>query len=80
MAKLFLTENHVINKNGKQILLDQREYNLSDDKLAEENEFFQCSKCKNYFDSVSQFGQYHPLHEKYGEKIFCYECFSIVNK
>ena len=50
MCKLHLTEPAEIEKNGQIILLNQKVYNVTDEKLMKDNGFFKCHKCKDYFD------------------------------
>ena len=80
MQTLNLTEEHTVEKDGKLLVLNLPQYNLSSDKLAKDNEFLKCSRCKNYFDKINNLGPYHPLFQKYGDAEFCDICFDIVNK
>ena len=51
--QLFISNGpHTITKNGKEVLLSLPIYNISDEKLMIENEFFKCSVCGNYFDKI----------------------------
>lgn len=80
MITLNLTEERLVKINCQEKLLNLSVYNLSDEKIAKDNDFFKCSHCKNYFDQISEFTQYHYLYAKYEGKQFCNRCFDIVNK
>jgi hypothetical protein len=72
MSKLHLTEAHEIIKDGVEITLSNPLYNLSDDRLAKDNNFIKCWKCKDYFDVVWMFGDYHPQCDG---REYCESCF-----
>lgn len=74
MRKLFLKEpTTVTTLEEKEILLTNKEYNLSNEKLAIKNGFYKCQKCKNYFDEVS------TSYDKLAEDVwYCEECFKLL--
>lgn len=56
MSKLFLSEPVTILKDGQEITLTGPVYNISDEKLMKANGLFKCHKCKDYFDTIMEFG------------------------
>lgn len=77
MPRLFLTEPVECEKDGKEILLNQPIYNVSDIKWVEKN-FHKCNKCKDYFGTIWEVTKYNPLFEKYGDKQYCETCFQTL--
>lgn len=63
MYKLHLKEPITIIKDGKEILLNQPTYNISDEKLMKDNGLFKCWKCKDYFDEIMEHGSMHPKND-----------------
>lgn len=75
MYKLHLREPADVIKNGTEIRLTAPLYNVTDIKFLEENGFFKCWKCKDYFDHANNFGDYHP---KKDGRDYCDTCYSKV--
>lgn len=56
MYRLNLAEPVTIQKNGQDVLLNLPMYNVQDLKLLQDNGFFKCHKCKEWFDKICEYG------------------------
>lgn len=66
--------------NGNLIEIKTGSYNVTDTKFCKDNDFMQCSGCKDWFDEVSSLGIYHPQYDERKQKHYCEKCFNSKYK
>lgn len=79
MIKLFITDgpHTFIRNNGFEVVLDKPIYEIHDEYEVSKNGFYKCTNCKNWFDQIITYSQYHPKAMKNVQH--CAGCDKIVN-